>query len=55
MVVHSTVSCDEVLTGNRWREDEEMIAQGLLVGGPNGEEFLLTTEPHLEMKRSGWW
>jgi len=27
-----------------------MIAQGLLVGGPNGEDFLLTTEPYIEMK-----
>jgi len=27
-----------------------MIAQGFLVGGPNGEDFLLTTEPYFEMK-----
>jgi|CXWL01.1.fsa_nt_gi hypothetical protein len=27
-----------------------MNAQGLLVEGPKGEKFLLTTEPHLEMK-----
>lgn len=28
-----------------------MIAQGLLVEGPNGEDYLLTTEPHLGMER----
>jgi len=27
-----------------------MIAQGFLVGGPNGENFLLTTELYFEMK-----
>lgn len=39
----------QAATSIRWREDEEMIVQGLLVAGPKGEDFLLTTEPYLKM------
>jgi hypothetical protein len=36
----------KAITGDCWREDVDMIAQGLLVEGPNGEDFLLTIAPH---------